>query len=437
MEQTTNTPIIREPDFICRIQVDIIKAYEALKSTLFESTIKHKYKIKIDYGHNDNTEDIDDVKTATSKWLTTYTNYIELANNNNGFLEEHYWKTNGRLQMKTKVGDTENYLTAVRMLRQFRSAIFSSNYTDIDIESCYPRILKFLYTKNELESPHLDKYLAEKHLDKMSILKIIGGSTQITPAYFDFYNEFKTNYRKFTTKAELPLTLQHYECVIIQYAIKFMTDNNFEIGAYMYDGLLIKNNPNIISIIPELNKYISEQTNINVNFKIKEFEKSFMTPEYDFKISARDVYLYRSQKYIELAKNNSITNTDLLQKLCEKIAFVIGDIKDIVTIKEILLFCNNLSVNECLTNNGSTIVEPTIVEPTIVDNLIVKPIIVDNLIVDNSIVNNSTSINTDYQINNNHTEIIIRNDKNIKSIDVDTNSIIIVKNNITIKLHHN
>lgn len=412
-EQTITEPIIREPDFIFRIQVDLPNAEEALKSSLMQSIMEHKYKIKIDYGHNDNAEDIDDVKTATSKWMTTYNNYIELAKNNNGFLEEHYWKTNGRLQLKTKTSNGENYLTAVRMLRQFRSAIFSSNYTDIDIESCYPNILKFLYNKNNLESPHLDKYLIEKHLDKMTILKILGGSTQITPAYFDFYNEFKTNYRKFTTKAELPLTFQHYECVIVQYAIKFMTDNNYEIGAYMYDGLLVKNNPDIISIIPKLNQYVSEQTQINVNFKIKEFEKCFMKQEYDFKVSARDVFLYRSQKYNELASNNSIVETSSLQKLCEKIAFIIGDQKDILTIKEIISFCNNKSTT---TNLQTT---------TTIDQ---NTSTTTNLQTTTTIDQNTLSTE--------NSNIIIKNDVNIKSIEIDTNCIRIVKNNTTIILHY-
>ena len=380
-------PIIREPDYTFRIQVDIPKAIEALKSSLMQSIMEHKYKIKIEYGNDDDKEEIDDIKTATSKWMTTYNNYIELAKSNNGILEEHYWKTNGRLQMKTKTNNTENYLTAVRMLRQFRSAIFQSNYTDIDIESCYPNILKFLYTKNELESPHLDKYLTEKHLDKMTILKIIGGSTQITPPYFDFYNEFKTNYKKFSTKAELPIMFQHYECIIVQYAIKFMTDNNFEIGAYMYDGLLIKNNPELTDIIPKLNSYVSEQTKINVNFKIKEFEKTYMTSEYDFKISSRDAFLYRSQNYIELAKQNSITDIDNLLKLCEKISFVLGDKKDIKTIKEIISFCKTMSQDTTQTIDQT----------------------------DNS-------------------DIIIRNDNTTKSIDVKPNCITIVKNNTTINI---
>lgn len=387
-------PIIREPDFIFRIEVDIPKAIAALDSSLFNAIIDNRYKIEYNYGNTHDKEEIDDMKTTTSKWMTTYTNYIELAKSNNGILEEQYWKTNGRLQMKTKINNTENYLTAVRMLRQFRSAIFQSNYTDIDIESCYPNILKFLYTKNDIESPHLDKYLAEKHLDKMTILKIIGGSTQITPPYFDFYNELKTNYKKFSTKAELPIMFQHYECTIIQYAIKFMTDNNFEIGAYMYDGLLIKNNQELSNIIPKLNSYVSEQTKINVNFKIKEFEKTYMTPEYDFKISPRDVFLYRSQNYIELAKQNSITDIDRLLKLCEKISFVLGDKKDIKIIKEIILFCKTI---------------PQTIES-----------------------NTLQTIESIDQTNNSN--IIIRNDNTTKSIDVSPNCITIVKNTTTINI---
>lgn len=355
MEQIANDEnieIIREPDFVFTLYPNIAKAEEAMQSKLYESYMKNYKKRNNDYDDDDENTD------HVSKHAENYRNYIDAIKKNNNVSVEHYWKSNGRLLMKTVIGDFKTYITACRMFRQFRTALFEDNYNDIDIECCYPNIYKFLCMREGIETPELDKYLTEKHLDKVEVLKLICGNRYVSSEYLPLSKEIRrcSKQLNMTDNSKLSLQLQHYECVIVQHAIICLQNNGFEIGAYIYDSLLIRKSDKLPEFITKLNEYVIEKTNININFRIKQFEKCRMNSSYDFSISPREIHLYKSMNYIELFIMNSYTKLEQLVERCDNIAFFINDKYDCKILTAMLRLTEYINTNtiRMLPNNVET-----------------------------------------------------------------------------------
>lgn len=203
--------------------------------------------------------------------------------------------------------------------RPFRHTIAREFYDDIDIVNCHPVIFEQLCERNDLPREHLvyyntnrDKCLAEimtsqnwsRDEAKRSMLAIMnGGSPKLETLdgipwiedYFnqceklrnallamDEYKHYLITAKKSTKKYNFEGTAINnvfckYENEILNAIINYCKQNNLEIGALCYDGLMIYKDSerDNSKVLDELEEEISFHTGFNMKLSIKDMNEHF------------------------------------------------------------------------------------------------------------------------------------------------------------------
>lgn len=197
---------------------------------------------------------------------------------------------------------------------------FLADHTiDIDMVNAHPVILENVCKKIKIFCPNLSHYITNRdevlesickddscdtHTAKTSILI----ATNCTPKQtFKTNSDFLKNYTSEMKKIRKVLLetesydylkdfarhdkgnfegsfvnhiLCKYENIILEHVRKYFTDNDYEIFALMFDGLMIYSNEARKINISHLEEYIFEQTSMtNVKFSIKEHSTNITIPD--------------------------------------------------------------------------------------------------------------------------------------------------------------
>lgn len=260
----------------------------------------------------------DEYKQITIKYCK------EILKSATGYVKRVYYNDDGVGRMYLKSGQ----YGFQKLMREYRALLAHKNYYDVDIKSAHPQILLSRCEQYDIECWWLKEYVRSrenyikeiirqnpntKRCDiKTSFLAIINGSglggldkLKLDINLKKFINGFSEEMSKirdkilnmeqnkiFLAQAEvnkkndnlegsaMALYLQAEENIIILFAKKFLTKKGYEIGALIYDGLMVRKTLKLTDgILKELNKYIFKNTDIKVEFVIKPWEVLKMPEE--------------------------------------------------------------------------------------------------------------------------------------------------------------
>lgn len=280
----------------------------------------------------------------------------EILNSTNGNIKRSYYNNDGLGRMYLKKGQ-EGFQT---LMREYRAFLCYRNYYDLDIKNAQPSILLSICKEKEIDHYYLEKYVLEreerfeefkklnKKLDKdtfkMFFISIMNGSKNDGEKKFKLNDKARKFIKKFTdemirtreilfkekenlvfvAQAEskknynidgtaMAYYLQNQENVIIQLARKYLSKKGYEIGALVFDGLMIRNNiPLTPKIIEDLNKYIFKSTKLKIEFLIKPFDVKYI-PDDDELVYKDEVIVLNdaeASKIILNELNNDIIKCD-------------------------------------------------------------------------------------------------------------------------------
>lgn len=248
----------------------------------------------------------------------------EILKSKNGYIKRVYYNDDGLGRMFLKKGQSGFQ----SLKNEYRAFLCYRNYYDLDISNAQPSVLLSVCKNKNIEHQYLEYYIenretiikniidlnngaTRKHL-KTDFIAIMNGSKgeEITKLKLDskvkmFVSNFieemvntrnvilnEQDNKIFTSLAEInkknynlegsamSYFLQNLENQVVLYAKKYLSKKGYEIGALVFDGLMVRNNiPLGNNIIKELNKYIYTNTNLKIEFLIKEWEVKYIPEE--------------------------------------------------------------------------------------------------------------------------------------------------------------
>ncbi len=200
------------------------------------------------------------------------------------------------------------------MPREIRNCLAHEKYYDIDMKNAHPVLLSQYCKKNNIRCDVLDEYVKnrdtilneickdsgiDKEEAKQTFLSILnggkGGGWQI-PKYkgtfiYNFKNEIKSvhdsicrinteEYKKVVRRKDfnkegtmMNIILCKLEHMILINAVMFMTEQGYNIDVLVFDGFMVRKIKEITpEILIELQKYIKEKTDYDIEFVEKTME---------------------------------------------------------------------------------------------------------------------------------------------------------------------
>lgn len=285
--------------YICREQVDLVKAQK-----IYDNIDQLKDKIGRFVDNKYQRIEFEKVKTIILNFIKNKSKTEEVAYKYSGN------KSEGRLFSK---GPSLQNLS-----RQFRHTIAKEFYDDIDIDNCHPKLFEQLCDRYGLAHKHLSYYnnnrakclqelmstqKCSKDEAKMKMLSLLnGGAPTIYESkdidlewYQDYYDEvcllrsrlldleefkiYKTNAKK-AKKTNIDGTAINnvfckYEDEILHVIIAYCEKMNYEIGALVFDGLMLYKDPNRDNdkLLKDLSEIILQKTGFNLSLSIKEMKE--------------------------------------------------------------------------------------------------------------------------------------------------------------------
>lgn len=241
----------------------------------------------------------------------------EILKSQTGYIKRVYYNEDGVGRMYLKSGQSGFQ----SLMREYRALLAHKNYYDLDIKNAQPSILLSVCQNKEIDCVYLKEYIdkREKYFKmimeqnpnairdniKKSFIAMMNGSKMggLEKLNLDYnLKQFVINFGKemenirkiilneddnkiFTAQAEInkkfnnlegsamSLYLQNQENVVILLAKKFLSKKGFEIGALIFDGLMVRNTIKLTDgIIKELNKFILKSSELKVEFIVKPWE---------------------------------------------------------------------------------------------------------------------------------------------------------------------
>lgn len=204
------------------------------------------------------------------------------------------------------------------MARPIRHALCKSNHVDIDCKNCHPVILRtlcdaynfncdkinyYIDNRNQCLQELIDLTSKDKDTVKQWLLSLLNGGNskelftfqvpewvldfkaQIKLIHEQFYNlpEFssfvKQIQKQYGTDVFNPLgkvmnkILCMYENAIIQHVIHFFNENGIQVISNQFDGVLVKNDPQLDSLFDPLTTFIHDNLGIPIEFVVKNMDE--------------------------------------------------------------------------------------------------------------------------------------------------------------------
>ena len=243
----------------------------------------------------------EDDKFDTIKQLKTYKNKMK-----KGIVDVTYSQRGATFE-----GRTYTKCALQNMKKDIRNSLTISKYYDIDIENAMFSIMRNYAKNNNLDTPNLKKYVAQRQqllsnsiLNKADICSYIMGGNQPmnTPEWLlKMKQEFETiedwiymknpkfvdwikkkMKREGNINNERGKVLSHFyqmeEKKVIDLAIQYLESKKYIVGSIIHDGFLIEKDERIKIDIEELNEFMSVR-NHKVKFIIKPMEKLLNIPK--------------------------------------------------------------------------------------------------------------------------------------------------------------
>ena len=244
-----------------------------------------------------------------------------------GLVEVSYYQRGATFE-----GRTYTKCALQNMKKDIRNSLTISKYYDIDIENAMFSIMRNYAKNNNLDTPNLKKYVAQRQqllsnsiLNKADICSYIMGGNQPmnTPEWLlKMKEEFTTiedwiymknpefvkwikkkMKREGKTTNERGIVLSHYyqmeEKKVIDLAIQYLESKKYIVGSIIHDGFLIEKDERIKIDIEELNEFMSVR-NHKVKFIIKPMEKLLNIPKNILYKKRQEYDEEMRQKYEEL-----------------------------------------------------------------------------------------------------------------------------------------
>lgn len=264
----------------------------------------------------------EDDKFDTIKQLKTYKNKMK-----KGIVDVTYSQRGATFE-----GRTYTKCALQNMKKDIRNSLTISKYYDIDIENAMFSIMRNYAKNNNLDTPNLKKYVAQRQqllsnsiLNKADICSYIMGGNQPmnTPEWLlKMKQEFETiedwiymknpkfvdwikkkMKREGNTNNERGKVLSHFyqmeEKKVIDLAIQYLESKKYIVGSIIHDGFLIEKDERIKIDIEELNEFMSVR-NHKVKFIIKPMEKLLNIPKNILYKKRQEYDEELRQKYEEL-----------------------------------------------------------------------------------------------------------------------------------------
>ena len=264
----------------------------------------------------------EDDKFDTIKQLKTYKNKMK-----KGLVEVSYYQRGATFE-----GRTYTKCALQNMKKDIRNSLTISKYYDIDIENAMFSIMRNYAKNNNLDTPNLKKYVAQRQqllsnsiLNKADICSYIMGGNQPmnTPEWLlKMKEEFTTiedwiymknpkfvdwikkkMKREGNINNERGKVLSHFyqmeEKKVIDLAIQYLESKKYIVGSIIHDGFLIEKDERIKIDIEELNEFMSVR-NHKVKFIIKPMEKLLNIPKNILYKKRQEYDEEMLQKYKEL-----------------------------------------------------------------------------------------------------------------------------------------
>lgn len=209
-----------------------------------------------------------------------------------------------------------------RLPREFRNCLADNKYYDIDMRNCHPVILSQYCKKNGIRCDILDKYIenrdelllsicetnqVDKETAKQEILTIMNGgkgSWEISKFKGTFLHDFKQeistihnhvcrlnpeefkkvkrykDYNKEGTMMNILLCKEEHS--ILMNSVQFMRQEGFNVDVLVFDGFMVRKDGKEISndTLKNLQKYIKEKTDYNMEFVEKAMENTIDLSKY-------------------------------------------------------------------------------------------------------------------------------------------------------------
>lgn len=348
-----------------------------LNKLKFLSTINLEKYTNVTHKENTNKTDI----KATYK---IFKKFVDDAILNNGEIKPKYTQNNERGRYYARSPSVQ------QLCKHVRGFLCLDTTTDIDIKNCYPVILKYICNNHNILCPLLTYYIEhreelfktyslDKDYIKTQIFTIMfGGKSTLHDKFIeDFKKEYNTiqkkllnikeykhyfeNLEKYRYNKQGSATfkiIEDVEIEIISKTIDFLKNKNYEIFAYMYDGIMIhglhyENNELLNELNLEINKHFPK---LNIEFVYK---KHIINQELDELWNDFDINEYDENQLLQ--KDNSYESCKReFEKTCAKIInrslFIVEEFKDnkIIDVKtftesKLIISYKHL---ECITDTG-------------------------------------------------------------------------------------
>jgi hypothetical protein len=203
-----------------------------------------------------------------------------------------------------------NNASLASLPREIRNTIACDIYYDVDMKNCHPVLLSQYCASNNIKCDILDFYVANRDkviknicqenkitssTAKNCILNIInggsGGNHTISKLPTTFLGKLKAEiknihalvcsinkeeFKKVQKRKEfnpegtmMNIVLCKLENLLLLNAIKFMTDEGFNVDVLVFDGFMVRKNKDFGDVLDRLKNYIKEKTDYNMEFVVK------------------------------------------------------------------------------------------------------------------------------------------------------------------------
>lgn len=198
--------------------------------------------------------------------------------------------------------------------REFRNCIADNNYYDIDMKNCHPVLLSQYCEQNGIRCDILDKYIknrdeilssicetnkVDKDAAKQEVLTMLNGgkgSWEISKFKGTFLYDFKQEisrlhkqicnlnqdelkkvkrYKDYNSEGTMMnILLCKLEHLILMNSVHFMRNEGYNVDVLVFDGFMVRKEDKEVTqeTLKQLQKYIKEKTNYDIEFVEKAME---------------------------------------------------------------------------------------------------------------------------------------------------------------------
>lgn len=230
-------------------------------------------------------------------------------------------------------------------IREVRHTLCKNDYVDVDMVNSEAVILLNYCKQNKIDCDNLEYYTEHrddiitaiidqnKPIDlrrsdiKMMFLKMINGGAvdnilsddeftsefhnelknmrseivRLNPSIAEFIKKIDKNKSNINASVVSHL-YQIIENKILMMAHDYLTTLKFDVDVFIFDGFLVRNHPNFNeNVLEQLNEYIYEKTNYDVEFVIKDMNEGYDISDDELK-AIKDNVINQSDDYIDIKK---------------------------------------------------------------------------------------------------------------------------------------